>query len=105
MNSRNKSYRVGNTLFTNMTTAEVKKLDKIMNPPASDHKPAITLQEYIDRFSPSVRRWISKSGNAMCEIEILHDKIDGHLCSNESIIQQEAHLKSVTVYLKEVKNG
>ena len=98
---RNKFYVVGNMLITNMTAAEVKKLDKIMNPPERGNKPIITLREYIDRFNPSVRRWISKAGNAMCEIEVLHDKIGGHLCYEETIVQQEAHLDSVTVYLKE----
>lgn len=101
MNNRNKSYRVGDIILTNMTAAEVKKLDKIMNPVVSESKPTITLREYIARFNPAVRRWISKAGNPMVEIEILHDRIDGHLCFNPSIIQQEAHLDTVTVYLKE----
>lgn len=99
--NKNNAYRVGNTVFTGMSSAQVDKLDRIMNPRQTEYKPSITLKEYIDRFNPSVRRWTSKSGNAMVEIEILSDKISGHLCCNPTIIQQEAHLESVTVYLKE----
>ena len=103
--NRNHAYRVGNKLLTGMTAAEVKKLDKILNPVQTEQKSSITLREYIDRFNPNVRRWVSKAGNPMVEIEILHDKISGHLCYNPTIIQQEAHLDSVTVYLEESANS
>lgn len=98
-NNRNKSYRVGNTLLTGMTAAEVEKLHRIMNPAPSKLPPIIeiTLREYIERFNPSVRRWISKAGNPMVEVEVLHDKVYGNLY----FIQQERHLDRVTVCLKE----
>lgn len=97
MNNRNKSYLVGNMLLGNMTASEVKKLDRIMNPHESEKRVSITLRDYIERFNPVVRRWTSKSGNAMVDVEILSDKIETHM---SKISQQEDHLDTVRVYLK-----
>jgi hypothetical protein len=76
-NSRNHMMVVGNTLLTNMTSKEAKKLSSIMGQAQWDPDPKIiSVTEYIERYNPVVRYWTSKSGTEMIAVQILHDIID-----------------------------
>jgi hypothetical protein len=80
-NNRSQFYRVGNMVLTNMTAREVQKLDRIMNPVVNtETSSSITLAEYIEKYNPAVRRWVSKKGTEMVAAAVLHDVIDEPFC-------------------------
>ena len=97
MSKRNKAYRCGNMILTNMTSTEVKKLDKIMNPVLRPVRPSISLSEYIEKYNPNVKRWTSKNGTDMVAAEVLHNVLDE---SADTIEQPEHYADRKMLYLK-----
>lgn len=76
-NIRNHGMIIGNKVFNNMTSGEVKALSAIMNPGDSGISlKTIGVEEYIAQYNPRIREWTSKKGTPMVTVEILHDVVD-----------------------------
>lgn len=100
MNKRNKAYRCGNMILTNMTSAEVEKIDRIMNPVVRPARPAISLAEYIAKYNPAVKRWTSKNGTDMVAAEVMHNVLDE---TADTIEQPASYADRKMLFLKMVE--